>query len=113
MKFNKYPDSVKKDLQQARIDIVDKMVQLANQKECNIFVIAGDLFNSISGISKKTIQQVLTALESFQGECVVIIPGNHDYDNDMIDLWKSFKNNISSKTIYLSLSLIHISEPTR
>lgn len=107
MKFNKYPESVRKDLQQARVDIIEKMVQVANQKECNLFVIAGDLFNGISGVSKATIHKVQTTLDTFQGECVVIIPGNHDYDNDMIDLWKSFKTNISDKIIFLNDEIPH------
>lgn len=102
MKFNGYPDSIKSKLQQSRSDVLPKMVQLANEENCNLFVIAGDLFHSINGIDKKTIAQAAQALEAFQGECVLVMPGNHDYDNDMIDLWKSFNKNASEKVLYLN-----------
>jgi len=91
MKFNNYPEPVRSELKQARIDVLGKMVSIANKQECNIFVVAGDLFHSINGNSKKTIGEVVAALKGFHGECVLVLPGNHDYDNNMVELWKNFQ----------------------
>ena len=30
------------------------------------------------------------------------LPGNHDYDNDRIDLWETFQKNAGDKTIFLN-----------
>jgi exonuclease SbcD len=101
MKFNSYPDNIRNCLVEARFDVLDKMIQIANDKQCNLFVIAGDLFNNIN-IPKLEIDSVVNSLDEFNGECVIIMPGNHDYDNEMIDLWKKFNRNIADKTLYLS-----------
>ena len=41
-------------------------------------------------------------MRRFQGECVLVLPGNHDYENDMIDLWKTFREKANDKTIFLN-----------
>ena len=102
MKFNNYPEPIKGALQLARIDSLKNMVKIADQYGCNLFVISGDLFNGISGIDKKTILSVVTTLESFQGQCVLVMPGNHDYDNDMVDQWNSFKSKSSDKILFVN-----------
>jgi len=102
MKYNSYPEPIKSALQRSRVDVLQKMVDMANQQECNLFVVAGDLFHNIKGIDKKTVAQSAQYLESFQGECVLVMPGNHDYDNDMIDLWKTFNNNVVDKILFLN-----------
>jgi DNA repair exonuclease SbcCD nuclease subunit len=55
MRFNKYPEEVMNTLRQARIDVIENMVDIANKNGCNLFVIAGDLFDKTTGIDKKTI----------------------------------------------------------
>jgi len=102
MKFNNYPEPIKGALQQARLDSLKNMVKLADQQGCNLFVISGDLFNGISGIDKKSILGVVTALESFQGQCVLVMPGNHDYDNNLVDLWTGFNNRVSEKLLFVN-----------
>lgn len=102
MKFSSYPDYIKGSLQQARLDVLMNMIQIANQENCNLFVIAGDLFDKIKGIDKKSISQAATYLESFQGECIVVMPGNHDYDNNLIELWTSFNKDACDKLLYIN-----------
>lgn len=102
MKFNNYPEPIKSSLQQARLDVLANMVEIANREGCNLFVIAGDMFDRITGIDKKTITQVATTLESFHGECIIIMPGNHDYDNGMIELWANFNKVASDKILYIN-----------
>lgn len=102
MKFNSYPEPIKGYLQEARVDVLDIMIKIANEEKCNLFVIAGDLFDKITGIDKKTKGRVITALNEFQGECVLVLPGNHDYDNGMIDLWDNFNKAVSEKIIFIN-----------
>ena len=103
MAFNRYPEPLKSALKKARIDVVAKMVAEANRQKCNLFIVAGDMFDSIKS-EKKTINTVATALGEFQGECVVVMPGNHDYDNGMIDLWQSFIKSASVKFLQVPVS---------
>ncbi len=102
MKFNRYPDGVREELKEARINILKKLVQQANDENCNIFVVAGDLFDKISNIPKQDIVKVINILDDFQGECVLVLPGNHDYDNGMTSLWTTFKDNITDKIVLLN-----------
>ena len=50
IKYNSYPEPISSALQQSRLDVLEKMVNLANEQECNLFVVAGDLFHNIKGI---------------------------------------------------------------
>jgi len=102
MKFSNYPEPVKGYLQEARTDVLDKMIELANREKCNLFVVAGDLFDKITGIDKKTMNRAINALNNFQGECVLLMPGNHDYDNGMIDLWDNFMKTASDKIVFIN-----------
>lgn len=102
MKFNRYPDQIKKELQETRVEAISRMVKKANEEKCNIFVVAGDLFHENKKISNKVIHKVVSALEDFEGECVLVLPGNHDYDNDMIDLWKKFNDFDSEKILFIN-----------
>lgn len=101
MKFNRYPDGIRKDLVDARIHVLDNLVHMANDEECNLFVVAGDLFNGIK-VPQKNIDSVIKSLDAFSGECVVVLPGNHDYDNSMIDLWNSFNSHLTEKIVYMN-----------
>jgi DNA repair exonuclease SbcCD nuclease subunit len=101
MKFNKYP-KLQKELQETRVGVISRMVKRANEEKCNLFVVAGDLFHENKKISNKVIHQVVSALENFEGECVLVLPGNHDYDNDMIDLWKKFNDFDSEKILFIN-----------
>lgn len=102
MKFNNYPEPVKGFLQQARVEVLEKMVAMANEENCSLFVVSGDLFHNIKGIDKKTVSRVASVLGAFQGECVLVLPGNHDYDNNMIDLWTSFNKLAGKKILFLN-----------
>lgn len=102
MKFNRYPEDVKGLLVNARIEILEKLVNLANERQCDIFTIAGDLFDKISRIPKKDLMKVIKILDGFSGEVVLIIPGNHDYDNGVTELWEDFQNNITEKVLLLN-----------
>lgn len=101
MGFNRYPEPLKTALKKARVDVIAKMVAEANRQECDLFVVAGDLFDSIKS-DKKTISTVAASLGAFQGGCVVVMPGNHDYYDDKIDLWQNFSKDAHDKTLFVN-----------
>lgn len=67
------------------------MVEGANRENCELFVIAGDLFENTSGVSKGEISALLDTLSGFNGT-VVVLPGNHDYYDADVKLWQYFKD---------------------
>lgn len=100
LKFNNYPDQIKEDLVNARIENLKNLVLTANKENCDLFVIAGDLFDKVK-IAQRDVEKAARALKEFSGT-VVVMPGNHDYYDDVIDLWKNFRNYIGENTIILN-----------
>lgn len=78
-------------LSQSRIAAFEGMVQTANQENCALFAITGDLFENTYSISKRDIKTLLDMLSCFHGT-VVVLPGNHDYYDEDVKVWKSFKD---------------------
>src|SRR5699024_6775225 len=60
-----------------------------------------DLFNAIN-INKGDIKKVVDILNKFNGEAVLVLPGNHDYDNGINDLWRYFVDISGDKIIFLN-----------
>ena len=77
-------------LVQKRMDAFRNMVQIANEEECGLFVIAGDLFEN-TRITKKEMQPLLETLSCFRG-IVAVLPGNHDYYEKDSKLWEYFRD---------------------
>lgn len=100
MKFTSYPEAISNVLSEARYLTLQSMVSKANEIGCNLFVVAGDLFNTTQ-ISKRDIDRTVNILDKFLGNCVLIMPGNHDYDNGMVDLWKQFNSHHKENILYL------------
>ena len=78
-----------------RIAAFADMVSAANAEGCNLFVIAGDLFENTYDVAKRDIAAVLDALSAFRGT-VAVLPGNHDYYDPAAKLWQSFGSLLSS-----------------
>ena len=78
-----------------RISVFKTMVQIANEENCGLFAIAGDLFDQIDSASKKEVETLLDMLSNFRGT-VVVLPGNHDYykQNNSVKVWKHFQDII-------------------
>ncbi|MDK2821818.1 MAG: repair protein SbcD/Mre11 [Clostridia bacterium] len=106
MKFNGYPDYIRSELIEARFKTLKNLIETANEENCNLFVVAGDLFEKIT-IQKKDIERVIKILEDFAGDCVLVLPGNHDYDNGMVELWQFFRNNLSEKIVLLNENKVY------
>lgn len=77
-------------LAQRRIAAFDGMVQTANEEDCALFVITGDLFENTYSISKRDIKALADALSCFNGT-VAVLPGNHDYYDRDVKVWKLFR----------------------
>ncbi len=86
-----------------RIDAFRGMVAAANEENCAIFAITGDLFENTYSIAKKDIKALLDILSEFRGT-VAVLPGNHDYYDKEVKLWQYFKDVMSSYDNIMLLS---------
>lgn len=100
MKFTSYPEHIRSILSESRYLSLEGMIKKANEMNCNLFVVAGDLFNTTQ-ISKRDIDRTVNILDKFLGNCVLVMPGNHDYDNGMVELWKNFNSHHKENILYL------------
>jgi DNA repair protein SbcD/Mre11 len=100
MKFNQYPEQVRERLVKARLDTLTDLVALANQEGCDLLVVAGDLFEN-TRISKSLVAETIFKLNQFEGHCVLILPGNHDYNDGVNDLWSKVRAELTEKIILL------------
>lgn len=78
-----------------RMDALLRSVTRANEEECALFAVTGDLFENTS-VPQKTVKAVVNALGGFQG-IVAVIPGNHDYCDEGSKLWETFEKFSSEK----------------
>ncbi len=101
MKFANYPENIKRPLVEARFETLEKMVKEAHNLGADLFVVAGDLFNSIK-INKSDLKRTADILSKFEGNLVAVLPGNHDYDNEGVDLWKDFMGFARDNVILLN-----------
>ena len=93
-------------LASSRITAFEGMVETANQENCALFVITGDLFENTYGVSKREIKTLLDALSCFNGT-VVVLPGNHDYYDKDVKVWQYFKDVMSSHDNIMLLTEYH------
>ena len=91
LKYNSHPEA--EILVRKRIDAFGPMVEKANEEECDLFVIAGDLFDRTTGINKKDIRTIQEHLSRFSGT-VIVLPGNHDYYDEDVKVWRDFREEM-------------------
>ena len=82
-------------LSSRRITAFESMVESANNENCAIFAIAGDLFENTNSVSKGDIKTLLDTLSQFRGT-VVVLPGNHDYYDKEVKVWQYFMDVMTS-----------------
>lgn len=82
-------------LSSRRITAFENMVKSANQENCALFIITGDLFENTYSVSKRDIKTLLDTLSKFRGT-VIVLPGNHDYYGKDVKLWQYFKDVMTS-----------------
>lgn len=97
-----YPEEVRQELVEARFRTLERMVGQANQAKCQLFVVAGDLFERLN-VKEDLILRVARTLSRFSGICVVL-PGNHDYYTPASFLWEKFREYLADNILLLSES---------
>ncbi len=101
MKFAGYPE-VQRELSEARFATLEKLVETANAESCDLFLIAGDLFDR-TGVAKRDILRAAGALNRFEGKLVLVLPGNHDYlAPEPGEPWTTFRENAGDRVILLA-----------
>ena len=75
MKFANYPDPIRSSLVEARFKTLEGLIEKANSEKCDLFVVAGDLFDRIS-VAKGDIAKAAQALGEFPGQIVTVLPGS-------------------------------------
>lgn len=91
---------------ESRITAFEGMIEAANKEKCDLFVITGDLFENTYSISKREIKTLLDYLSCFNG-IVVVLPGNHDYYDKDVKVWRYFKDAIASYDNIMLLTEYH------
>ena len=84
LKFAGYPD-VQNELTEARFDVLEGLVNQANSELCDLFILAGDVFDRVT-VAKRDVRRCVNILNECNG-LVILLPGNHDYTSSQSDLW--------------------------
>lgn len=88
----RYSPSAQERLVNERFEALERVVNAGNERKAHFLVVAGDLFDSIN-VPLKDVKQVVTILKTFEGEDVLVLPGNHDfYEQGDKNLWKNFSD---------------------
>ena len=100
MKFAGYPEA-QSELSEARFITLENLVKKANENGCDLFVVAGDLFDR-TGVAKRDIIRAAGILNQFEGKLVLVLPGNHDYlSPGPGEPWATFKENAGDRVLLL------------
>ena len=82
-------------LVEARLSAFDRMVETANNEKCDLFVVAGDLFENTYNVTKRDVARVFGALSRFHGT-VAVLPGNHDYYDRDVKVWHTVRDVVAA-----------------
>ena len=99
----KHPNGA--ELAERRYTALVDMVRKANEEDCDLFVITGDLFESqnLKRIPAKAVARTVDILAGFSGEAVLVLPGNHDwYSTDPQhenELWDRFQSRCENSNV--------------
>jgi DNA repair exonuclease SbcCD nuclease subunit len=74
-----------------RFAALGRLVETANDRKADFFVVAGDLFDSMQ-VKADDIVKTVGLLSGFTGTAVIVVPGNHDYvTGPETEVWKRFR----------------------
>ncbi len=99
MTFDGYGNRAE-ELAQARVDVLDRLVEAGNHAGCDLLVISGDMFDRVS-VAQSRVQEAVEKLKDFSGKAVLILPGNHDYLNERSGLWDAVESALPDHGIIL------------
>ncbi len=107
MKYSGYPANIQPCLIKARFDALRRCVKIANKNECDIFAVAGDLFDS-RYIPHSDVIKAAQIIDGFEGRVAVVLPGNHDFITAApAEMWKIFQQNCGDDVLVLSEKRIY------
>jgi DNA repair exonuclease SbcCD nuclease subunit len=90
LRFARYPDEVSARLREARFATLERMVDQANREGCDLFVVAGDLFDHLK-VPQRDVARAAKILAGFE-RVAAVLPGNHDFHAGPTDeFWKRFE----------------------
>lgn len=101
MKFQRYPEALRNSLIEARFTAIESAVLLADAENCDVLAITGDIFESIKA-TKKEVDRVCDILKRFNGGAIWVLPGNHDYYDVSLQLWKWFEASMPDAVMLLN-----------
>lgn len=89
--FRQYAEDVRAKLREERSAALGRLVDVANERQSDFFVVAGDLFDA-TRVSAADIRNTVELLKAFAGVAVLVVPGNHDhYNGPETEVWKRFR----------------------
>lgn len=89
--FEQVP-TVRARLVDERFAALGRLVDEANTRGADFFVVAGDLFDT-TRVTVDDITKTVTLLDGFTGTAVIVVPGNHDYfTGPETEVWKRFRD---------------------
>ncbi|UMZ73795.1 metallophosphoesterase family protein [Natranaerofaba carboxydovora] len=95
-----YPPEIKQELINSRINTLERLIDIANENECDLFLVTGDMFHRTK-IKKEYILKTAQIISRFEGNCCAILPGNHDHLEAYDSIWESFKKEVSDHVLLL------------
>ena len=100
--FRSCDDATRAALTDERFAALDRLIETANQRQADFFVVAGDLFDS-TRVKTADVERAASILAGFAGTAVLVLPGNHDFcSGPDTEVWKRFrKATASTDTIEL------------
>jgi DNA repair exonuclease SbcCD nuclease subunit len=79
-----------------RFAALGRLVDEANTRGADFFVVAGDLFDT-TRVTKEDITKTVGILNGFAGVAVIVVPGNHDsFSGPETDVWKRFRDAVEA-----------------
>lgn len=98
----RYTAAAREHLVNERFEALKRVVEEGNRRKAHFLVIAGDLFDTIN-VGVRDIKQTVNILKSFEGEDVLVLPGNHDfYEQGGKNLWYTFTSLAGDAVTVLS-----------
>ena len=101
-KYDNYPE-IKTILVQNRFDCLRGMIRQAEAEGCDLFVVTGDLFDSVRSVSLQDVRATVDILKGFDGR-VLVLPGNHDFFTGEEKVWKDFQVALGASDSILLLT---------
>lgn len=100
LRFSGFP-AVQAQLSEARYQTLQNTIDLANQRSCDLLVVAGDLFD-LPRLPDRDVVRAAQILSSFEGALVAVLPGNHDFFSPQEPKpWTRFKASAGDRVLLL------------